>query len=137
MSQLERLLFLNQKTERTGRRYIVDTVIALIGSLIITGCIYILHLGLIRNISLLYLFIVWLLAINRGLYAAVLASFFAFLTFDFFLVPPFFTLTINDPAEWLALFFFLATAIATGIIASRLRQSVQDATQREDEAHAL
>lgn len=137
MTQLERLLFLNHRTERNGQRYVVDAALALVGALFITGCIALLHLSFIRNISLLYLFVVWILAVNRGLYSALWASIFAFFSFDFFLVPPFFTFTISDPAEWLALFFFLATAVATGLIASRLRQSVQDATQREEEAHAL
>ncbi len=138
MTQLERLLFLNHRAERrTGQRYIVDAALALTCALFITACIALLHLSGIRNISLLYLFIVWGLAIRRGLYSALWASIFSFFSFDFFLVPPFFTFTISDPAEWLALFFFLATAVATGVIASRLRQSVQDAKQREDEAHAL
>jgi len=137
MTQLERLLFLNTRNERGRLRYVSDICLALVGVLFITGCIVLFHLSFIRNISLLYLFIVWLLAINRGLYSALWASIFAFFSFDFFLVPPLFTFTIGDPAEWLALFFFLATAIATGLIASRLRQSVQDANRREDEAHAL
>ncbi len=137
MTQLERLLFLNARNERNWLRYVSDAALALIGALFITGCIALLHLSFIRNISLLYLFIVWLLAINRGLYSALWASIFAFFSFDFFLVPPLLTFTISDPAEWLALFFFLATAIVTGLIASRLRQSVQDANRREEEANAL
>ncbi len=137
MTQLERLFFLNHRAERKRQRYVVDAFLALLGTLFITACIALLHLSGIRNISLLYLFVVWGLAIRRGLYSALWAAIFAFFSFDFFLVPPFYTFTISDPAEWLALFFFLATAIATGVIASRLRQSVQDAKQREDEAHAL
>ena len=137
MNSLEQLLFLGHRNEQRGVRYISDAVLALLGAFLITGFIALLHLSFIRNISLLYLFIVWLLAINRGLYAALCASVFSFLVFDFFLVEPLFTFTISDPAEWLALFFFLATAIVTGLIASRLRQSVQDANRREDEARAL
>ena len=137
MNSLEQLLFLERKNEQRIVRYFFDAGLALLGALLITGFIALLHLSSIRNISLLYLFIVWLLAINRGLYAALCASIFSFLVFDFFLVAPIFTFTINDPAEWLALFFFLATAVVTGLIASRLRQSVQDANRREDEARAL
>ncbi|GAC1389201.1 MAG: hypothetical protein NVS4B11_00920 [Ktedonobacteraceae bacterium] len=137
MTQLERLLFLGRGNEQGGLRYFSDAALALLGAFLITGFIALLHLAFIRNISLLYLFIVWLLAINRGLYAALCASIFAFLAFDFFLVEPLFTFTISDPAEWLALSFFLATAIVTGLIASRLRQSVQEANRREDEARAL
>ena len=137
MNSLERLLFLGHRNELRSLRYLTDAALALLGALLITSIIALLHLSFIRNISLLYLFIVWLLAINRGLYAALCASVFSFLTFDFFLVEPLFTFTISDPAEWLALFFFLATAIVTGLIASRLRQSVQDANRREDEARSL
>ena len=134
MTQLERLLFLERKNKL---RYVSDAGLALLGALLITGFIALFHLSFIRNISLLYLFIVWLLAVNRGLYAALCASLFSFLVFDFFLVEPIFTFTISDPAEWLALFFFLATAIVTGLIASRLRHSVQEANSREEEAQAL
>jgi len=137
MNQLERLFFLGHRNEQRGLRYVSDAAFALLGALLITGFIALLHLSFIRNISLLYLFIVWILAINRGLYAALCVSIFSFLAFDFFLVEPRFTFTVSDPAEWLALFFFLATAIVTGLIASRLRQSVQDANRREDEARAL
>ncbi|GAC1432248.1 MAG: hypothetical protein NVS4B1_22020 [Ktedonobacteraceae bacterium] len=137
MNSLERLFFLGRRSEQRGLLYFSDAGLALLGAFLITGFIALLHLSFIRNISLLYLFIVWLLAINRGLYAALCASIFSFLVFDFFLVEPLFTFTISDPAEWLALFFFLATAIVTGLIASRLRQSVQDANRREDEARAL
>ena len=137
MTQLERLLFLEHKNERRWLRYLFDAGLALLGALLITGFIALFQLSFIRNISLLYLFVVWLLAINRGLYAALCASIFSFFVFDFFLVKPIFTFTISDPAEWLALFFFLATAIVTGLIASRLRQSVQEANRREDEAQAL
>ncbi len=137
MNSLEQLLFLERRNEQRVFRYFFDAGLALLGAFLITGFIALLHLSGIRNISLLYLFIVWLLAINRGLYAALCASIFSFLVFDFFLVDPIFTFTISDPAEWLALFFFLATAIVTGLIASRLRQSVQYANHREDEARAL
>ncbi len=137
MNQLERLLFLGSRNDRSALRYLFDAAFALIGALLITGIITLFHLSFIRNISLLYLFIVWFLAIKRGLYSALCASAFAFLNFDFFLVQPQYTFTISDPAEWLALFFFLATAIVTALVASRLRQSVDESNRREQEARAL
>ena len=137
MIELEQLLFLGHSNGPRWLRYLFDAGLALLGALLITGFIALFHLSFIRNISLLYLFIVWLLAINRGLYAALCASIFSFFVFDFFLVKPIYTFTISDPAEWLALFFFLATALVTGLIASRLRRSVQEANRREDEARAL
>jgi len=137
VTQIENLLFLKSRNEQLWRRYLADAGIALLGALLMTGFISLFHLSVIRNISLVYLFVVWILAINRGLYAALCAAIWAFLAFDFFLVDPIFTFTIRDPAEWLALLFFLATAIGTGLIATRLRQSVQEANRREEEARAL
>lgn len=138
MNRFEHLLFLRSKTVPLWRGYAVDGSIGLVGASLVTAIIFVLHLyPLIHNISLLDLLIVWGLAINRGLYAALVASFIAFLSFDFFLIPPFYTLNIGQPEEWIALFFFLATAVVTGFTASKLRQSVQDANSREHESRAL
>ncbi|MBO0782692.1 MAG: DUF4118 domain-containing protein, partial [Ktedonobacteraceae bacterium] len=120
------------------KRYAVDTVIALLGSLAVTLILYWFHLyPTIPNISLIYLPVVLALASTRGLYAAVVASITAFFTFDFFLIMPFYTFTIARFEEWLALFIFLATAIITGQLASALRRRAEEATQREWETRIL
>ncbi len=137
MTQIESLLFLSSRNQQRWRSYLSDAGLALLGALLMTWFISLSGLSGLRNISLVYLFVVWILAIRRGLYAALCAAVIAFLAFDFFLVAPFFTFTVSDPAEWLALLFFLATAIGTGLIAARLRQSVQQANRREEEARAL
>ncbi|TMD52838.1 MAG: DUF4118 domain-containing protein [Chloroflexi bacterium] len=57
---------------------------------IVTGIIYAFHLyPTIPNISIVYLLVILVLASTRGRYAAILAAVIAFLSFDFFLVPPF------------------------------------------------
>src|SRR5437870_1068357 len=117
MEQLERLLFL-----RGGRplwkRYLSDGITGFVSAVAVTGIIYIFHLyPQIPNISLLYLLVVWVLAITRGLYSSLIASLVAFFSFDFYLVQPLYTFTITRPEEWLALFFFLATAMITGLVA--------------------
>jgi two-component system sensor histidine kinase KdpD len=61
----------------------------------------------------------------------------AFLSFDFFLVQPFYTFTIARPEEWLALFIFLCTAMITGQLAAALRQRAQQAHAREGETRIL
>lgn len=137
MDQLEKLLFLRENTI-FWQRYLIDGLVACISALIVTFFIYELHLyPHIPNISLLYLLVVWGLAISRGLYASLVSALVAFFSFDFFVVPPLYTFTISKPEEWLALFFFLATAIITGLVASKLRQSVDDANRREQEARVL
>jgi two-component system sensor histidine kinase KdpD len=120
------------------RRYLVDSVLAVVGALVVTGILYIFKLyPRIPNISLLYLLVILTLASTRGLYAAILASIVAFLSFDYFLVPPFYTFTIAKVDEWLALFVFLVTAIITSQLASALRQRAEQARRREHETRIL
>lgn len=137
MNRWNHILFLHDRRDIHFTRWLSDIALALVGALCITGIIALFQLSFIRNISLLYLFIVWILAVRRGLYAAACASLLSFISFDFFFVQPLYQFTISNPDEWVALFFFLATAIVTGVFASILRQSVEDSQQREHEARDL
>ncbi|HEY1348269.1 MAG TPA: ATP-binding protein [Ktedonobacteraceae bacterium] len=120
------------------RRTLWDTLLALIGACAMTMILYGLHLyPRIPNISLVYLLVVLVLASTRGLYPAILSSVVAFLSFDFFLVQPFYTFTIAQPEEWLALFTFLCTAMITGQMAAALRQRAELARAREGETRIL
>ncbi len=119
-------------------QYLLDSVIACLGSLLITGIIFVFHLyPLIPNISIIYLLVILALASTRGRYAAILASLVAFLSFDYFLVPPLFVFTINRVEEWVALFVFLVTAILTSQLAVSLRERAEQAARREHETHLL
>jgi len=77
------------------------------------------------------------LASTRGRYGALLTSFVAFLSFDYFLVPPLYVFTISRLEEWIALFIFLVTALITGQLAVLLRQRAEEASRRERETHIL
>jgi len=126
------------KQEPLEKHYLVDTVLGIIAPLLVTGIIYLFQLyPKIPDISIVYLLVVLGLASTRGRYSAVLASVIAFISFDFFLVPPLFEFTIAKFDEWLALFIFLVTAVITGQLAASLRRRVQQANQRESEARAL
>jgi two-component system sensor histidine kinase KdpD len=126
------------KAEQNWQRYLIDSALALCGALFITGIIYIGQLyPRIPNISVLYLLIVVALASVRGQYAAILASVAAFLSFDFFIVPPIYTFTIARAEEWLALFVFLVVAIITGQLAAALRKRAEDASRSERETRIL
>src|SRR5260370_34661124 len=95
MSQIEHLPSLEAREESGWKRYLVATILAIVVTLLVTGLIYTFQLyPRIPNISLVYLLVVLPLASTRGLYAAILASVVAFFSFDFFLVPPFYTFTI-------------------------------------------
>lgn len=138
MEQIDHLPSLDSGEVLPWRRYLVDSALGVVGTFLITGILYFFQLyPRIPNISLLYLLIILTLASTRGLYAAILASIMAFLSFDYFLVPPYYTLTIAKFDEWLALFVFLVTAIITSQLASALRHRAEQARLREHETRIL
>jgi len=138
MNLIKHIPTLGVGEEHSLRRYLLDTILATVGALFITGIIYIFQLyPRIPNITLVYLLLVLALASTRGLYAAILAGVVAFFSFDFFLVPPLYKFTIAHTEEWLALVVFLATAIITGQLASALRQRAQQASRQARETRIL
>ncbi len=119
-------------------RYLLDSVLACAGSLLVTGVIVVFHLyPAIPNISIVYLLVVLALAVVRGRYAAILASLVAFLSFDFFIVPPFFTFVMYRIEEWIALAVFLVGALLTSQLAGALRERAEQAYRRERETRQL
>ena len=138
MSTIEQIPQLPVRPERRWQAYLTDSLLAVGGSLIVTGIIYAFHLyPTIPNISIVYLLVILALASTRGRYAAILAAVVAFLSFDFFLVPPLYTFVIARSEEWIALLVFLATALVTSQLATVTRQSVEQAIVRERQATIL
>ncbi len=138
MNTIERIPQLPAPPEKSWPRYLIDSLLAGGGALVVTAIIYIFHLyPTIPNISIVYLLVILALATMRGRYAALVAAVVAFLSFDFFLVPPFYSFTISRGEEWIALFVFLATALITSQLATVTRQSVEQARLREQEARIL
>lgn len=138
MNAIEHIPAIEPAAVARWQRYLLDTLLAIAGALAVTGLLYAFQLyPRIPNASVAYLLVVLALASTRGRYSAILASVVAFLSFDFFLVPPLFLFTINRPEEWIALFVFLAVAIITGQLASALRQRAEEAARRERETRIL
>ncbi|MDX6694594.1 MAG: hypothetical protein QOF02_2197 [Blastocatellia bacterium] len=79
------------------------------------------------TVALALLLVVLFTATLRGSGAALLASALAILCFNFFFLPPFYTFTIEDPQNWVALAAFLATAIAAGQLSARAKRRAEEA----------
>jgi len=138
MSTIEHVLPIEAHKSFPWQHYLLDSVLACGGAMLVTGFIYLFQLyPRIPNISIVYLLVVLALASTRGRYPAILASLVAFLSFDYFLVPPLYVFTINRVEEWIALFVFLVTAILTSQLASALRERAEQASRRERETHIL
>ncbi len=138
MHAIEQIPQLPVHTARSGQQYLVDGLLGAGGALAVTGIIYGYHLyPTIPNISIVYLLVILVLASIRGRFASLVASVVAFLSFDFFLVPPLYTFVIARWEEWIALFVFLATALIASQLAATTRRSVEQARLREREAQIL
>src|SRR5713101_3326611 len=138
MSTIERVLPITRNQMVRVLRYLLDSVLACAGALLVTGVILVFHLypG-IPNISIVYLLVVLALATTRGRYAAILSAVVVFLTFAYFIVLPFKTSGIYLVEGWIALFVLLIAAILTGQLAVALRERAEQANRRERETRQL
>lgn len=89
------------------------------------------HLMGIVNISLIYLIVVVAVATIWGPGPALLTSFLAAAALDLLFVPPFGTLAVAKPDDWLTLLFFLVIAVLTGRLAAGARERAEEARRRE------
>jgi PAS domain S-box-containing protein len=134
----ESVLSITRNQMTRGLRYLLDTLLACVGSLLVTAVIGVFHLyPAIPNISNVYVLVVLALAIVCGRYAAILSAVVAFLSLAYFIVPPLYTFAVIRPEEWIALFIFLSVALLTGHLAVALRERTEQANGREREARQL
>ncbi len=87
--------------------------------------------------SLVYLLATLAVASVHGLGPAVAASLWSTLLYNFDFLPPVGTLTIADPANWVALFAFLVTASVTSRLVTHARQRSAEAERRASESTRL
>lgn len=81
----------------------------------------------IEGLSLVYLLAVLWLASAFGRGPALVGAFLSFLAFDFFFVPPFHRLTVDDPVEWISLLVLLTTALVIGHLTATVQAHAQKA----------
>jgi two-component system sensor histidine kinase KdpD len=72
-----------------------------------------------------------------GLLEAIVASIVAMLCFNFFFLPPIFSLTLADTQNWVALFAFLVTAVVASQLSTSAKQRASEATRRREEMERL
>ncbi|MDR6657962.1 two-component system sensor histidine kinase KdpD [Tardiphaga robiniae] len=84
----------------------------------------------IENVDLMFLTAVVGVAVRFGLWPSLLASVVASLSYNFFFLPPVYTLTITDPTNVAAFFFFMLIAILVSNVAARVRTQAVSAFGR-------
>jgi two-component system sensor histidine kinase KdpD len=88
-------------------------------------------------ITLGYLLVVQGGSARRGRPLGLALAAAAFLSFDYFFLPPFGTLTIQDPLNWFVLLAFLATAVLSAQLLYRAQAEAEAARQRAVEIDRL
>jgi two-component system sensor histidine kinase KdpD len=91
----------------------------------------------LANIAMLFLLVVVLVAVRFGRGPSVLATCVSVACFDFFFVPPRFTLAVTDFQYLITFIVMLAVGLITGHLTADLRFQARVAAQRERRARAL
>jgi two-component system sensor histidine kinase KdpD len=84
----------------------------------------------VRNLALVFLMAVLTSAVIHGLRPALYSCLVSALAFNFFFLPPRYTLTISDPESVLALVFFLGVAIIASNLTATVQRQAAAARQR-------
>jgi K+-sensing histidine kinase KdpD len=100
---------------------------ALLGPVIVTAILLNFSHQIQRDYVFIYLGLVAVVGVVRGLWPALVCAAISFLLVDYFFVPPVGTLTIADEQDIVNLIAFLVTAGLVGVLASRRRRALMDA----------
>lgn len=120
------------------RRVLLDSLVAIVVVIATSLVIGIVDtFSHVANISNLYIIGTAILAARRGLYPALLASVMAFLTYDWFFIPPFHTFTVDDPTEYVALLTLLVTSILIGQLLALVRRRATEARRQQTQTELL
>jgi two-component system sensor histidine kinase KdpD len=122
----------DQRHRATG--YLVAAVASIATALATTPLLAYLDLA---NIAMLFLLVVVLVAVRYGRGPSVLATCLSVASFDFFFVPPRFTLAVTDFQYVITFLVMLAVGLITGHLTAGLRFQARVASHRERRSRAL
>ncbi|HKY27803.1 MAG TPA: DUF4118 domain-containing protein [Pyrinomonadaceae bacterium] len=89
------------------------------------------------TVALSFLLVVLFVALFWGSRPALVASVLGMFCFNFFFLPPLYTLTIAHGQNWVALIVFFTTALAVGQLSARAKQRAEEAESRKLEVESL
>jgi K+-sensing histidine kinase KdpD len=101
-------------------------LVALAGPAVVTAGLLGFSHQVQRDYVFIYLGLVAVVGVLRGLWPALATAAVSFLLVDYFFVPPVGTLTINDEQDIVNLLAFLVIAGVVGLLASRRRRALLD-----------
>ncbi|MBS0242672.1 MAG: DUF4118 domain-containing protein, partial [Proteobacteria bacterium] len=118
--------------------WLTGLAVALLGTAMATaGAMALAHLLPEASLTLVYLLAIVMVAAGLGVAAGIATSVLASLAYNFFFIPPIYTLSIAEPRQLFAFFVFVIVAILTGSLAGRMRQLAQEAGERASTLQSL
>src|SRR5262245_57529835 len=106
----------------------VSYALAVLGVVVVTAVLVPLNTTInSTTVGFAFLLVILFVAMFCGRTPALLASLLSMLCFNFFFLPPHYTLTIADPRNWVALTAFFITALAVGQLSARARRRAEEA----------
>jgi two-component system, OmpR family, sensor histidine kinase KdpD len=89
------------------------------------------------HVALTYLLLVLAGSVRGTRARGVALAFLSFLCFNFFFLPPHYTLAVTDPRDWMVLITFLAVASVATHLIHRARTEAEEARRRAAEVNRL
>lgn len=89
------------------------------------------------HVALTFLLVVLSGSARHGRRLGVALAVVCFLCFNFFLLPPYYTLVLADPLDWVVLLAFLATGLIAAHLLDRAQTEAASALQRAEEIDRL
>ena len=116
------------------RQYLTAAVIIILTSLI---CFSIKEIIGYEVVSFILLFVVSILAFFYGTGPILMSATLGALVWDFFFIPPPYTLHIDKPVDMLMLIMFFIIALLSGVLTSRIKSQQMRIRIREERTNAL
>jgi two-component system, OmpR family, sensor histidine kinase KdpD len=118
----------------TLRQYLTATIIVVIAAVI---CFLIKGFIGYQVVSFALLFVVSILAFFLGTGPILLAATLSAVIWDFFFIPPPYTLHVDKPVDMLMLIMFFIIALLSGVLTSRIKRQEMKIRVREERTNAL
>lgn len=116
------------------KQYLITSFFVILASMV---CYIVKNIIGYQVVSFGLLFLVSILALFFGIGPILLAATLSAVIWDFFFIPPPFTLHVENPVDVLMLIMFFFIALLNGILTSRVRHQEQKIRIREERTHAL
>jgi len=134
--QYKKKLFSSPDFSASYKSYLVAALVMAIAILIcfpistIAGYRY-------RSITFILLFVILILSLFCRIGPVMLASVISALAWDFFFLPPLYTLKISKLEDLIAFLMFFVVAVVTGILISKIQKQERLTREREEKTNAL